>query len=438
MFGKKCFAAMICILSFILMFSYCKSVPRCAKCNEETVLKILCISEPEIIKPETLFDLTLPLPASYQSHGTGSVITQDGMLLTAKHVVVEDPSDCNDPLDTYILAGIYKNDEIYPAENIYCDDDLDIALIKLIGYETDKIICLNPDALVKANDDATGYGYPNIYTGINTASGNILKDSIDFFIHNSHLLKGMSGGPVCSRSSNDLLGVISHGNERSRYIRSNMIVKINKITYDKYISVKEKEFKSKFSYEDKKILIDFLDRFFLNMEIVQKNAKVEYLTKDEKENIEKRKDKLQKNIRDYINENHSSDLSVNLRIIGLAEQYNSFSVYFRDLKMFLIEKDTRRMGSSSNAMVFNDNMDWYYDTKKRINDSKMNILDKLKSLDRLDSLSYLFKAILAEADYILKEHPGLAKKYICRDFKGNRYQKENLLYKLKTTIDNIR
>jgi S1-C subfamily serine protease len=143
------------------------------------------------------------------SHGTGIIITSDGWVLTAAHMIdgVENLSD---------IEFILTNGDSYGCENIYVDDELDVGFVKIDTNKTDftaAVIGSSSDTKVGEEVMAVGHplslGNPPTYTaGILSAFRIAEQDGLEYIQTDAAVNGGSSGGALLN-TKGELIGIIS-------------------------------------------------------------------------------------------------------------------------------------------------------------------------------------------------------------------------------------
>lgn len=144
--------------------------------------------------------------------GSGVLISQDGLILTAAHVVqtAED------------VKVVFKNNEVIPAKIIATEQTADVALIKLIWPPSDKKIHIAKAAdsdKVKTGEQVFVIGSPYGLTqslSVGHISGRHAKKSVshqmtlmEFFQTDASINTGNSGGPMFNMNG-EVIGIVSY------------------------------------------------------------------------------------------------------------------------------------------------------------------------------------------------------------------------------------
>ena len=147
------------------------------------------------------------------STGSGVIITDDGWVITARHVV-EGAASIND-IDILLSDGIG-----YQCSATYISNELDIALVKIDSSKTDfnaATLGSSADAMVGdqilAVGNALGLGSPLTYTtGILSAFRIAGHDGNKYIQTDAAVNGGNSGGPLLN-TKGEVIGIISWGYE---------------------------------------------------------------------------------------------------------------------------------------------------------------------------------------------------------------------------------
>ncbi|WP_077211613.1 S1C family serine protease [Bacillus dakarensis] len=131
------------------------------------------------------------------SKGTGFNISEDGLIVTNRHVVD----------DMYPITVIFPNGELMNAEIIHEETDIDLAFLEIKGEKLPYLSLSEPDAW-NVQDHIYVIGNPLFHNQI-VNEGNILKES-----HKSGVIrlsapiyKGNSGSPLISENGT-VIGVV--------------------------------------------------------------------------------------------------------------------------------------------------------------------------------------------------------------------------------------
>ena len=144
--------------------------------------------------------------------GSGILISEDGKILTAAHVVQTAEE----------VKVIFKNEEVIPAKIIATDKTADVALIKLVWPPSDKKIFIPKVAdsdQVKVGEEVFIIGSPYGLTqslSVGHISGRHKKKSVthnmnlmEFFQTDASINTGNSGGPMFNMKG-EVVGIVSY------------------------------------------------------------------------------------------------------------------------------------------------------------------------------------------------------------------------------------
>ncbi|MBI2046867.1 serine protease [Candidatus Pacearchaeota archaeon] len=158
------------------------------------------------------------------SKGTGFIVSENGYILTANHVV-------NKAKNKIVVRVIRNNKfEFHEAELVSSNEDADTALIK-INLDNLPFLELGDYEKFKSGMDIGFIGFPLSFNlplthkGIISAKANTkLKEdgeTINLFIVNAFVNKGNSGGPLFSADTGEVVGII---NAKYNVIPQNLIL----------------------------------------------------------------------------------------------------------------------------------------------------------------------------------------------------------------------
>ncbi|MBN1367964.1 MAG: trypsin-like peptidase domain-containing protein [Dehalococcoidales bacterium] len=162
---------------------------ECFNASKNAVIKI----QPSVVKVELS-----------NNNGSGVIISNEGYLITNYHVIKTGGS--------MIISTVEGNK--YEAELINIDEQLDLALLKIISDKTDFIkATFSPIKNVIVGQDVLAVGYPHSYTllGPATFSKGIVsafqnKDSKLWIQTDAAINRGNSGGPLINLQG-DVIGI---------------------------------------------------------------------------------------------------------------------------------------------------------------------------------------------------------------------------------------
>lgn len=160
------------------------------------------------------------------SKGTGFIVTEDGYILTANHVVKE----AKDKIQVNVIKD--NRFEPYKAKLISCNNAADIALLKINGNGFPHVSFGDYDKF-KEGIEIGFIGFPlNMYlpitnNGIISGKGKFQyekdENAIDVYTINAFVNRGNSGGPVFSADTGEVIGII---NARMNVVDENQFLRL--------------------------------------------------------------------------------------------------------------------------------------------------------------------------------------------------------------------
>lgn len=228
-----------------------------AKINRDAVVKVL--------KVENFFvtDKRFPGDANFGlGHGSGTIISEDGIVLTAKHVVD------NARLLFIVLPG--QDYKYYPAEVAYVDPDHDIAYLVAKGSFENYIELEDEEPSTDIGDEMTAIGYPLTMVCNdmpNVTQGTITSYSNDILIYDAPVTHGNSGGPIFD-DDDEIIGIVRSGLPNddvklNHAVRADLIIK----AYNKAkLNGKFAQVQNRFNEYDSKVteLLNLLGKYWLD------------------------------------------------------------------------------------------------------------------------------------------------------------------------------
>lgn len=164
--------------------------------NEKAIVKIFVYDN---IFLEKINEVVVAIPSV--GHGSGTMINNEGLILTAAHVVKD---------ARFIAVWIPDYSQALPAEVLYIDEEQDFAYISVIGKFENYAKLPQQSPLLSKGDNVWAYGYP-IMAGEPEPS--ITKGIISRFSQkyqmwqiDTPLNPGNSGGPLVN-SSGEIVGI---------------------------------------------------------------------------------------------------------------------------------------------------------------------------------------------------------------------------------------
>jgi S1-C subfamily serine protease len=158
------------------------------------------------------------------SKGTGFIVTENGYILTANHVVKE----AKDKIQVYQSGKLQP----YEAKIISSNNDSDVALLKIEGNRLPHVVLGEYDKFAEGLD--IGFiGFPLIMNspitnkGIISGKGKFQFEEngeyIDIYTVDAFINQGNSGGPVFSADTGEVIGII---NARYASVNENQFLKL--------------------------------------------------------------------------------------------------------------------------------------------------------------------------------------------------------------------
>ncbi len=164
------------------------------------------------IEPSIVMLLAYTGGGSYYG-GSGVIISGDGWVLTAAHLLdeVESISD---------IEIILQNGDSYYCEQVYISDELDIALVKIHSEKTDfASATLGSSSDSKVGEDVLAVGHPLLLGNPPTYTAGIISafrvadhDGNEYIQTDVAVNGGNSGGPLLN-AKGEVIGIISWGYE---------------------------------------------------------------------------------------------------------------------------------------------------------------------------------------------------------------------------------
>lgn len=142
------------------------------------------------------------------SRGSGAVISADGMILTAAHVIRGS--------DNKVVFNTGANQGEYATELVFVDDRNDVAVLRAKGLKVTRWFNLRFNGFPQAGDPIMAIGYPGrpssgdatqdfVTKGIISAS----NSSKGWLVADLTVSSGNSGGPIISIKTGEVVGVVS-------------------------------------------------------------------------------------------------------------------------------------------------------------------------------------------------------------------------------------
>lgn len=141
------------------------------------------------------------------SSGSGFMITNDGLFVTNCHVI-EDWEE--------IAVKLNNSEKIYLVDAVNCDTKKDLAVLRFREAGNYPILDLEENFTASLGDDVVILGYPlgtklgvevTLSTGIISSTRNI--SNVSMVQTNAAINHGNSGGPMISRRSGKVIGIVT-------------------------------------------------------------------------------------------------------------------------------------------------------------------------------------------------------------------------------------
>ena len=130
--------------------------------------------------------------------GTGFLIKgQEGLMLTAAHVVKSDPA----------VAVIFRDGTFIEANVLFTDASMDVALLKLNELmNADAALPIGDSEIISETDEVYVIGYPGGNYSI--TKGIISEKKTEYLKTDASSNPGNSGGPLVSKNDNMVIGMV--------------------------------------------------------------------------------------------------------------------------------------------------------------------------------------------------------------------------------------
>ena len=173
--------------------------------------------------PFEFFNRRSPAPRQFQGAGTGFIISEDGYIVTNRHVVND-----SDDLKVIMVEG-----KTYEATLVGTDDSLDVALIKIDAHGLNYLKLGDSDKM-RIGDTVLAMGYPlqfgfSVTKGIISGFGRNLPgaDLATYIQTDADITFGNSGGPLINNDAEVIAintMIISQGETYGFSIPSNLFM----------------------------------------------------------------------------------------------------------------------------------------------------------------------------------------------------------------------
>ncbi len=166
------------------------------------------------IRRSTVMVVRLDEQGNVGGSGTGFVLTQDGYILTNRHVAIDERTRRAPASHAVLFPG--KEREL-PAKLIAYDPVVDLALLKAEGVPNLTPITWAKSAALREGDTVVAAGYPLALSDRRLAGGDMtftfgrlsahrVFEGAEFLQHDSEVNPGNSGGPLVNRCG-EVVGV---------------------------------------------------------------------------------------------------------------------------------------------------------------------------------------------------------------------------------------
>lgn len=194
----------LCVITAIVLGGlYINSSLNNAFIEEEITTIIENTDTPDMETPDILSEPedTVVLIMGMDSIGSGVVISEDGIILTAGHIL-----ERGFPL----IVTFYNEIEYTEFESLYVDNDADVGLFKIKGITQLPYLSFSDSNEVMVGDFLWGIGNPYGYTNW-YCSGVMSKKSEKGIMYLSMPLNpGNSGSPILNKD-NEIVGICTKG-----------------------------------------------------------------------------------------------------------------------------------------------------------------------------------------------------------------------------------
>jgi len=144
--------------------------------------------------------------------GSGALISRDGLILTAAHVLVSDSIE--------VAFPAVSREKRYKGEVVFINDAHDVALIRVPGYQADRWFEVATSEVAQQGEAVFAMGNPAIRdagTAITAVSKGIVAKAYETdgqgrlkgMVADITVASGSSGGPLISQRSGKVVGVVT-------------------------------------------------------------------------------------------------------------------------------------------------------------------------------------------------------------------------------------
>jgi hypothetical protein len=188
---KRAFLSVgLALLALLLVGEAAAQTIKTNRAQRSTV-RVFAIQGVDVVQaPSKTRKKKRPFGLPRAGHGSGMLVTPDGLVLTARHVVEN---------ATMLAVRAPGHEKAYGARVIYIDPELDIAFIKADGQFADHVALPDSATAPAMGDPALAIGYPldsrdELPTQMNGSVAGLTRDKL--YKLSMALNPGNSGGPV--------------------------------------------------------------------------------------------------------------------------------------------------------------------------------------------------------------------------------------------------
>jgi S1-C subfamily serine protease len=172
---------------------------------------------PRNTSPEEIASFYAPAVAFISSTdgaiGSGALISSDGLVLTAAHTLRSEP--------IHVIFPGSNDTRRFPARLVFVNDSHDVALLRVVGYRSDRWFEVALSGSTTAGEPVVALGNPAITGGggpaLSAISSGIIarpydpsrSDGFADLVADVAVASGSSGGPLVSRKTGMIVGVVT-------------------------------------------------------------------------------------------------------------------------------------------------------------------------------------------------------------------------------------
>lgn len=141
------------------------------------------------------------------SSGSGAIISGDGLILTAAHVV--------QGATLKVILGFGPHAGTYDAEIVFVDDRADVAVLRAKGLTTARWLPVRLKADIPSGSPVVALGYPYVANDLDLDSQTVTAGIISTVKDDGTLIadltvaSGNSGGPIIDSKTGEIVGVVT-------------------------------------------------------------------------------------------------------------------------------------------------------------------------------------------------------------------------------------